>query len=141
MIRRLIWSTALFACAGIYVFAAAARATFILTDGERKSGIVVFHGGQNENLINGHLNLGVDNGKDITFPIEQVAVIDFVGGLRDMRLRDVRTIGDPEIRMREDPIRILMSGSGPRGTGCPGHRSCAPPALPGRPCCRRSRCR
>jgi len=80
MIRRLIWSAALFACAGIYVFAAAARATFILTDGERKSGIVVFHGGQNENLINGHLNLGVDNGKDMTFPIEQVAVIDFVGG-------------------------------------------------------------
>ena len=80
MIRRLIWSAAVFACAGIYVFAAAARATFILTDGERKSGIVVFHGGQNENLINGHLNLGVDNGKDMTFPIEQVAVIDFVGG-------------------------------------------------------------
>ena len=79
-IRRLIWSAALFACAGIYVSAAAARATFILTDGERKSGIVVFHGGQNENLINGHLNLGVDNGKDMTFPIEQVAVIDFVGG-------------------------------------------------------------
>jgi uncharacterized Zn-binding protein involved in type VI secretion len=80
MIRRLILSAALFACAGIHAFAASARATFILTDGERKSGIVVFHGGQNENLINGHLNLGVDNGKDMTFPIEQVAVIDFVGG-------------------------------------------------------------
>jgi hypothetical protein len=80
MIRRLILSAALLACAGIYAFAASARATFILTDGERKSGIVVFHGGQNENLINGHLNLGVDNGKDMTFPIEQVAVIDFVGG-------------------------------------------------------------
>jgi uncharacterized Zn-binding protein involved in type VI secretion len=80
MIRRLIWSAALVACAGIYVFAAADRATFILTDGERKSGIVVFHGGQNENLIDGHLNLGVDNGKDMTFPVEQVAVIDFVGG-------------------------------------------------------------
>ncbi|HZW89483.1 MAG TPA: polynucleotide adenylyltransferase PcnB [Myxococcaceae bacterium] len=36
-------------------------------------------------------------------------VIDFVGGLRDMRLRDVRTIGDPEIRMREDPVRILRA--------------------------------
>lgn len=80
MIRRLIWSAGLVTCAGIYAFAATARATFILTDGERKSGTVVFHGGQNENLINGHLNLGVDNGKDMTFPIEQVAVIDFVGG-------------------------------------------------------------
>ena len=36
-------------------------------------------------------------------------VIDFVGGLRDMRVREVRTIGDPEIRMREDPIRILRA--------------------------------
>jgi hypothetical protein len=80
MIRRLTWSAAIVACAGIYAFAAADRATFILTDGERKSGTVVFHGGQNENLINGHLNLGVDNGADMTFPVDQVAVIDFVGG-------------------------------------------------------------
>jgi poly(A) polymerase len=36
-------------------------------------------------------------------------VIDFVGGLRDMRLREVRTIGDAEIRMREDPVRILRA--------------------------------
>jgi hypothetical protein len=45
-----------------------------------ESGTVVFHGGQHENLINGYLNLGVDNGKEMTFPVEQVAVIDFVGG-------------------------------------------------------------
>src|SRR5216684_2033332 len=79
MFRRLISSVALVACGGIYAFAAE-RATFILTDGERKSGIVVFHGDQHENLINGYLNLGVDNGKDLTFPLVQVAVIDFVGG-------------------------------------------------------------
>jgi poly(A) polymerase len=36
-------------------------------------------------------------------------VIDFVGGLRDMRLKEVRTIGDAEIRMREDPVRILRA--------------------------------
>lgn len=65
---------------GTFVLAATARATFILTNGERKSGTVVFHGGANENLINGHLNLGVENAADMTFPIEQVAVIDFVGG-------------------------------------------------------------
>jgi hypothetical protein len=80
MVRRLTWSAVFLMCAGIYAFAAVDRATFILTDGERKSGTVVFHGGQNENLINGHLNLGVDNGNDMTFPMEQVAVIDFVGG-------------------------------------------------------------
>ena len=80
MFRRFISAAALVACAGIYVFAASERATFILTDGERKSGSVVFHGDQHENLINGYLNLGVDGGKDMTFPIDQVAVIDFVGG-------------------------------------------------------------
>jgi hypothetical protein len=80
MFRRLIASAALVAGASVLTFAATERATFILTDGERKSGPVVFHGGDHENLINGHLNLGVDNGLDLTFPVEQVAVIDFVGG-------------------------------------------------------------
>jgi len=68
------------ACAGIYALAASERATYILTTGERKSGTVVFHGGQNENLINGDLNLGQDNAKDLTFRMDQIAVIDFVGG-------------------------------------------------------------
>ena len=81
MFRRLISAAALVACTGFYAFAATERATFILTDGERKSGPVVFHGDQHENLINGYLNLGVDGGKDMTFPINQVAVIDFVGGV------------------------------------------------------------
>ena len=79
MVRRFISTVALVACAGMYALAAE-RATFILTNGERKSGPVVFHGDQHENLINGYLNLGVDNGKDLTFPMDQVAVIDFIGG-------------------------------------------------------------
>lgn len=36
-------------------------------------------------------------------------VLDFVRGRRDMEQRLVRTIGDPERRMREDPIRILRA--------------------------------
>src|SRR5215468_422390 len=43
------------------------------------------------------------------YDVAEGRVIDFVGGLRDMRLREVRTIGDPEIRMREDPVRILRA--------------------------------
>jgi poly(A) polymerase len=43
------------------------------------------------------------------YDVAQGRVIDFVGGLRDLRLREVRTIGDPEIRMREDPVRILRA--------------------------------
>jgi hypothetical protein len=80
MIRRLISTVALIACAAGYTLAATERATFILTDGQRKSGPVVFHTPARENLINGMLNLGADNGQEMTFPVDQVAVIDFVGG-------------------------------------------------------------
>jgi PA-IL-like protein len=80
MLRRIILMGVLATSAGAYALAAE-RATFILTDGERKSGQVVFHGGDRENLINGHLNLGNDQGgPEFTIPISQVAVIDFVGG-------------------------------------------------------------
>ena len=67
------------ACAGAYAFAAPERVNFILTNGERHSGTVAFHGGQNENLIDNHLNIAT-NDKDMTFPVDQVAVIDFTGG-------------------------------------------------------------
>jgi hypothetical protein len=84
MVRRLISTAALVGCAAAYIgayTAAPERATFILTSGERKSGPVVFHGSNNENLINGYLNLGVDTGgPEFTVPVDQVAVIDFVGG-------------------------------------------------------------
>jgi len=76
--RRLIPAIALAAVAAIGVLAAE-RGTFILTDGERKSGELVFHGGNAANLIDGQLNLG-DNGKEQSYPVDQVAVIDFVGG-------------------------------------------------------------
>jgi PA-IL-like protein len=79
MIRRFALTVALAAFAGVYALAIE-RATFVLTDGERKSGPVVFHGDSHENLINGYLNLGTDSGKDLTFPMDQVAVIDFIGG-------------------------------------------------------------
>lgn len=86
MIRRFISNAALVSLAALVapvnvsVLAATERATFILTDGERKSGPVVFHGESRENLINGYLNLGADDGKEQTFRVDQVTVIDFVGG-------------------------------------------------------------
>jgi poly(A) polymerase len=36
-------------------------------------------------------------------------VIDHVGGVRDLQKNEIRTIGDPEVRMREDPVRILRA--------------------------------
>lgn len=43
------------------------------------------------------------------YDIEADEVIDYVGGVRDVRARIVRTIGEPAIRFREDPIRILRA--------------------------------
>ena len=80
MIRRVVSTAALVASVGVSVLAGAERATFILTDGERKSGPVVFHTESRENLINGSLNLGASDGKEQAFPVDQVAVIVFIGG-------------------------------------------------------------
>ena len=36
-------------------------------------------------------------------------VIDYTGGVEDLGARLIRTIGDPETRMREDPVRMLRA--------------------------------
>ena len=36
-------------------------------------------------------------------------MIDYVNGMADLEARLVRTIGDPDIRFREDPVRILRA--------------------------------
>lgn len=43
------------------------------------------------------------------YDVEEGKVIDFVRGRRDLDRREIRTIGDPEVRMREDPVRILRA--------------------------------
>lgn len=43
------------------------------------------------------------------YDIRQEQVIDWVGGLEDLRAGLVRTIGDPEIRFQEDPVRMLRA--------------------------------
>jgi poly(A) polymerase len=43
------------------------------------------------------------------YDIDTGQVIDHVNGLADLEARLVRTIGDPDIRFREDPVRILRA--------------------------------
>jgi len=43
------------------------------------------------------------------YDIEKKQVIDWTGGMEDVRRRVVHTIGDPETRFREDPVRILRA--------------------------------
>lgn len=43
------------------------------------------------------------------YDLSRHEVIDFVGGMNDLRRGVVRTIGDPDQRFREDPVRILRA--------------------------------
>src|SRR5712692_6858441 len=43
------------------------------------------------------------------YDISTFSVIDYVGGLEDLQAGIVRTIGEPEIRLREDPVRMLRA--------------------------------
>jgi len=43
------------------------------------------------------------------YDIATFSVIDYVGGLEDLNAGVVRCIGDPEIRLREDPVRMLRA--------------------------------
>lgn len=43
------------------------------------------------------------------YDVEREQVIDHVGGLRDLDAKLVRTIGDPDIRFQEDPVRMLRA--------------------------------
>ncbi|MCP3097715.1 polynucleotide adenylyltransferase PcnB [Myxococcus sp. K15C18031901] len=43
------------------------------------------------------------------YDVSEGRVIDYVRGRRDLDERFIRTIGDPEVRMREDPVRILRA--------------------------------
>src|SRR3977135_3081506 len=43
------------------------------------------------------------------YDIATFSIIDYVGGLEDLRAGIVRAIGDPEVRLREDPVRMLRA--------------------------------
>jgi poly(A) polymerase len=43
------------------------------------------------------------------YDIATFSIIDYVGGLDDLRSGIVRAIGDPEVRFREDPVRMMRA--------------------------------
>ena len=43
------------------------------------------------------------------YDIKTFAVIDYVGGLKDLKKHVLRSIGDPMIRFREDPVRMMRA--------------------------------
>ncbi len=45
----------------------------------------------------------------LAYDISNFSIIDYVGGLEDLDARVVRSIGDPEVRIHEDPVRMLRA--------------------------------
>ena len=43
------------------------------------------------------------------YNIRDFSVIDWVGGLKDLEKKIIRSIGDPMIRFREDPVRMMRA--------------------------------
>lgn len=43
------------------------------------------------------------------YDIRDFSIIDYTGGMEDIRRRSIRLIGDPEARYREDPVRMLRA--------------------------------
>src|SRR5258706_535225 len=45
----------------------------------------------------------------LAYDIATFAIIDYVGGLEDLHAAVVRSIGDPDVRLREDPVRMIRA--------------------------------
>ena len=45
----------------------------------------------------------------LAYDITDFSIIDYVGGLADLGAGIIRTIGDPEVRFQEDPVRMLRA--------------------------------
>jgi poly(A) polymerase len=43
------------------------------------------------------------------YDLDRRQVLDWCGGMPDIRARTIQTIGDPTVRFREDPVRILRA--------------------------------
>ncbi|MBI4576133.1 MAG: polynucleotide adenylyltransferase PcnB [Planctomycetes bacterium] len=75
-------------------------------------------GADSDRLIRSDNTFGTaeDDARRRDFPINALFydmatahVMDFVGGVADLRERRVQTIGDPRVRVAEDPVRILRA--------------------------------
>ena len=43
------------------------------------------------------------------YNIEDFSIIDWVGGMKDIKDKVIRSIGDPAIRFQEDPVRMMRA--------------------------------
>jgi poly(A) polymerase len=77
-------------------------------DGSEKNDLLIRHDNEFGNAIEDARRRDFTiNG--LFYNMQTGQVIDHVNGLVDLEARLVRTIGDPDIRFREDPVRILRA--------------------------------
>ena len=77
-------------------------------DGSAKNDLLIRHDNEFGNAVEDARRRDFTiNG--LFYDIDTGQVIDHVNGLVDLEARLVRTIGDPDIRFREDPVRILRA--------------------------------
>ncbi len=84
------------------------RANAVATEGDEDADLLIRHdnvfGTEEEDALRRDFTI---NG--LFYDPQSGRIIDHVGGLDDLRLRRVRMIGNPDIRLREDPVRILRA--------------------------------
>ncbi|HKT81463.1 MAG TPA: hypothetical protein VJP86_14655 [Vicinamibacterales bacterium] len=81
------------------------RATYVLSNGERHNGVIVYGRGDN-NLVDDKFHVN-SSGNELVFERNDVAVIDFVGGTPNAAERNA--VADPG-------VMIMRDGSAKRGT-------------------------
>ncbi|HMD33602.1 MAG TPA: LecA/PA-IL family lectin [Vicinamibacterales bacterium] len=106
MIRRLIISAALAVVAGSGILAVE-RATFVLTDGQRKTGDITSRPPEGQNPATAAFSIMVSPGQEETFLASQVAVIEFAGNPPANELAQLPATGH---------FMVLRNGSTGRGT-------------------------
>jgi poly(A) polymerase len=77
-------------------------------DGAKKGDLLIRHDNEFGNAVEDARRRDFTiNG--LFYDVKTGQVIDHVNGMIDLEARLVRTIGDPDIRFREDPVRILRA--------------------------------
>ena len=104
MLRRIFLTAALAACTAIPVWAQT-RATYVLSNGEKHNGVIVYGRGDN-NIVDDKFHLN-KSGVELVFEHADVAVIDFVGG----------TAANAELQAlpNEGELMVMRDGSVQRG--------------------------
>ena len=102
MFRRIVVTAALASCVATSVWAQT-RATYVLTNGEKHNGVIVYGRGDN-NLVDNKFHVN-KSGVELVFERADVAVIDFAGGTPSSSERDALPDGTGLMIMRDGSMQ------------------------------------